>query len=181
MNRKILITLITAALLCCLTGCAEPEVLPETTATESAPAVLPTASEEETTAPAEETLPPQEIVQPEPRDEDFVLVSAYLLDAVIDLRYATPDNFTNQEIYDFQDVWLRYGTVKKLIPVQEALRRHGYLLKIWDGFRPPAAQFKLWEVCPDLWRPCWKRSTAVLTMCPVIFMLSLGRRIWTPL
>ena len=25
----------------------------------------------------------------------------------------------------------------------------GYSLKIWDAYRPPAAQFKLWNACPN--------------------------------
>ena len=43
----------------------------------------------------------------------------------------------------------RYGTVKKLILVQDELREQGLYIKIWDGFRPPYAQFRLWEVCPN--------------------------------
>ena len=42
-----------------------------------------------------------------------------------------------------------FKTVKKLILVQEELKQSGLYLKIWDGFRPPSAQFKLWDVCPD--------------------------------
>ena len=96
-----------------------------------------------------ETVPPQEVSQPEPEDSDFVKVTTYIPDILVDLRYATENNFTGQVIYDFEDVWLRYGTVKKLMAVQEELREKGLGLKIWDGFRPPSAQFKLWEVCPD--------------------------------
>jgi D-alanyl-D-alanine dipeptidase len=33
--------------------------------------------------------------------------------------------------------------------VQAELNTLGYGLKLWDGFRPPSAQFKLWEICPD--------------------------------
>ncbi len=98
------------------------------------------------------TLPPEtepEICQPEPEDGDFVKVTAYIPEAVIDLRYATDENFTGQKIYDFEDCWLRYGTVKKLMAVQEKLTEKGLRLKIWDGFRPVSAQFVLWEVCPD--------------------------------
>lgn len=29
------------------------------------------------------------------------------------------------------------------------LAEQGYGLKIWDAFRPPAAQFVMWEICPD--------------------------------
>jgi len=52
-------------------------------------------------------------------------------------------------IYDFQDAYLRYGTVKKLKTVSEDLAEMGIFLKIWDGFRPVSAQFALWEICPD--------------------------------
>lgn len=98
------------------------------------------------------TLPPETeppILQPEPADADFVNVKHYLPGAVIRLAYATEDNFTGQKIYDFETCWLRYGTVKKLIFVQEQLQETGLTLLIWDGFRPAAAQWKLWEVCPD--------------------------------
>ncbi len=67
----------------------------------------------------------------------------------MELKYATADNFTGTVIYDFQDAYLRYGTVKKLMQVQSALKEQGLGLKIWDGFRPTWAQFRLWEICPD--------------------------------
>ena len=84
-----------------------------------------------------------------PAPEDFVLVTDYLPQAAVDLRYAGPDNFTGESIYDFTDAYLRYGTVEKLSQAQEALEEAGYSLLIWDAFRPTAAQFRLWEVCPD--------------------------------
>lgn len=67
----------------------------------------------------------------------------------MELAYAGTDNFTGQAIYDFTEAYLRYGTAKKLAAVQEALKAQGLGLLIWDAFRPTAAQFKLWEVCPD--------------------------------
>lgn len=102
-----------------------------------------------TEPPATESSPPHEIIQPEPNDEDFVRVRDYIPDIVVDLRYATDNNFTGQQIYDFNELWLRYGTVKKLMLIQEELKQSGLYLKVWDGFRPPSAQFKLWEACPD--------------------------------
>lgn len=102
------------------------------------------------TKPQESALPaPTETAAPEPQDMDFVLVKDYIPDVVIDLAYATENNFTKTVIYDFSDCYLRYGTVKKLMQVQEKLKESGFRLKIWDGFRPIAAQEKLWEVCPD--------------------------------
>ena len=102
------------------------------------------------TAPPE-TLPPEteETTLPEPSPEDFVRVLDYIPSARQELMYATDRNFTGQVIYDFTDVYLRYGTVKRLMAVSEDLAQLGLSLKIWDGFRPVSAQFRLWEVCPD--------------------------------
>ena len=89
-----------------------------------------------------DALPPRE-------SSDFVKVTDYIPDIVVDLKYATEDNFTGQVIYEFTEPYLRYGTVKKLMAVQEGLKAQGLGLKIWDGFRPVSAQEKLWHVCPD--------------------------------
>ena len=49
-------------------------------------------------------------------DEDFVLITDYIPDVAIDLKYSTLDNFTGSVIYNFSDAYLRYGTVKKCRP-----------------------------------------------------------------
>lgn len=85
----------------------------------------------------------------EPADSDFVRVLDYIPTARQELLYATDRNFTGEVIYDFHDAYLRYGTVKKLMAVSADLAELGMYLKIWDGFRPISAQYKLWEVCPD--------------------------------
>ena len=89
------------------------------------------------------------ILEIEPSDDELVCVTDYIPMIYIDLRYATPFNFTGQAIYDFSDAWLRYGTVKKLMAVQSTLMLKGYSLKIWDAYRPGSAQFKLWDVVLD--------------------------------
>ena len=90
------------------------------------------------------------IISTEPESNDvFVRVVDYIPDLIVDLKYATTDNFTGQIIYMSDDAYLRYGTVKKLVSVQAKLKQTGRSLKLWDGFRPPSAQFKLWEICPD--------------------------------
>ena len=112
-----------------------PETEIETEATEAltSPTELP-----------EETYPPRE-----PDDEDFVRIIDYIPTARVELAYATVNNFTGYRIYDFTDSYLRYGTIKKLVMVSEELAEQGIGLIIWDGFRPAAAQAKLWEICPD--------------------------------
>ena len=86
---------------------------------------------------------------PEPNDADFVKVKDYIPDIEVMLMYATDQNFTGEVIYSFTDAYLRYGTVKKLAAAQEALKKQGYRIMIWDAFRPVSAQFLLWDVCPD--------------------------------
>lgn len=84
-----------------------------------------------------------------PAEEDLVRILDYIPTVYVDLKYATEDNFTGKVIYDFSDPYLRYGTVKKLMAVQDELLALGYSLKIWDAYRPVSAQFTLWEICPD--------------------------------
>jgi len=130
-----------------LTACTRRQV-PET-----APPVQTT--EAAVTTAALETLPPETETAPalvcpaEPADTDFVKISDYIPGIHQELFYATDRNFTGQVIYDFQEAYLRYGTVKKLLAVSRDLEEMGLYLKIWDGFRPVSAQFTLWEVCPD--------------------------------
>lgn len=82
-------------------------------------------------------------------DEDFVNVLDYIPDLVVDLKYASIDNFTGQVIYNSTEVYLRYGTVLKLMKVQAELRKQGMLLKLWDGFRSVNAHQRLWNAYPD--------------------------------
>lgn len=130
-------------LLLLLTACAAP---PESPPAPSPPAPPPAASVEPEPKPLPEPEP-EPVPVPEP--EAFVKVTDYIPEILVDLRYSGPENFTGQAIYDFTDAWLRYGTVEKLAAAQEALSAQGYGLLIWDAFRPVAAQFRLWEVCPD--------------------------------
>ena len=85
----------------------------------------------------------------EPKDEDLVEIRKYIPNIKIDLKYATEDNFTGVIIYDNDIALLRYGTLKKLMKVQEKLNEQGYSLLILDAYRPTKAQFKLWSICPD--------------------------------
>lgn len=85
----------------------------------------------------------------EPESTEFVLVKDYIPDIIVDLKYATTDNFTEELIYNFDQAYLRYGTVKKLILVADELREKGYILKIWDAYRPFAAQEFMWQVYPN--------------------------------
>jgi len=92
---------------------------------------------------------PSPTVSPPPADDTLVAVSDYIPGIVVDLKYASTDNFTGKAIYDFTEARLRYGTVKKLLAAQEKLTAEGYALEIWDAYRPASAQQALWNARPD--------------------------------
>lgn len=68
---------------------------------------------------------------------------------LIDLKYATEDNFTGQVVYDFDCCLLVEEAALRLVDILAELETKGLGLKVWDGFRPVAAQWKFWELVPD--------------------------------
>lgn len=102
----------------------------------------------------ENTLPEQSLqeetkVTPKVSPLDMVNLAEFIPEIQIDLRYATPNNFTGAIIYEDDIAYLRRGTAEKLKAAQAEFVTHGYTIKVWDAYRPPAAQFKLWEKVPD--------------------------------
>lgn len=131
-------TLLVLLLAVILTGCSNADPVPETTGQEV---------RVETTAPETEEM--QEPIWIPESDSNYVRVADYIPSVTVELPYASTDNFTGQTIYAFQDAYLRYGTVTKLMQVADELAEQGFYIKIWDAFRPYYAQCKLWEICPD--------------------------------
>ena len=66
----------------------------------------------------------------------FVLVSSLDKDIIIDLKYATSDNFTKKIIYPYNVCVLRINTAKKLVKANTQLEKLGYKIKVWDAYRP---------------------------------------------
>jgi len=156
--RHIFCGILTVCLCIALAGCFQKTTDSQTStpaATQNTERTEPTTetATEPMTVPSQEDTQPEETVLPvlpiSHNDGDFVLVTDYIPDIAVELKYGTTDNFTGEVIYDFHDAYLRYGTVVKLMAVQEELREMGLSLKIWDGFRPVSAQWKLWQVYPD--------------------------------
>ncbi len=132
-----------------VTGCGrkpEEDTMQTERRAEETTAVTETMIATEATMPTEPELL---AVLVKPKDTDFVRVTDYIPNVITELKYHTHDNFTGQVIYEFEDVFLRYGTVRKLQAVVQELEQQGLGIKIWDGFRPVSAQFKLWEICPN--------------------------------
>jgi len=82
---------------------------------------------------------------------DMELVDLELLipGIALDIRYATPDNFTGEVIYTAPKAFLRRPVAEALKHVHDSLQKHNLALVIFDGYRPYAASVKFFEVYPD--------------------------------
>ena len=68
---------------------------------------------------------------------------------VLDIRYATTNNFTKTKLYSKAKCYLEHEVALAIDAVQKELEAMGLGLKIWDGYRPHSIQYKLWEIVPD--------------------------------
>lgn len=69
---------------------------------------------------------------------------------VLDLKYATTDNFVKEQLYECPRCYLRPEVAKAVVAAHQELRKKGYVgLKLFDCYRPRPIQRKLWEILPD--------------------------------
>lgn len=68
---------------------------------------------------------------------------------ILDIRYATTNNFTRHQVYSSASCFLQESTAQKLCRVQEELETMGLGLKIFDGYRPLSVQKIFWNLVPD--------------------------------
>jgi D-alanyl-D-alanine dipeptidase len=70
-------------------------------------------------------------------------------DLVVDLRYATADNFLKRKVYpDEARCLLLPEAAERLAKAAAALREQGYRLKVYDCYRPRAVQWEMWKLFP---------------------------------
>jgi D-alanyl-D-alanine dipeptidase len=68
---------------------------------------------------------------------------------LLDLRYATENNFVKEKMYDCPRCFLRPEVAKAVIQVHQELQKQGLGLKMYDCYRPRPVQWKLWDKVPD--------------------------------
>ncbi|MBK8621429.1 MAG: M15 family metallopeptidase [Saprospiraceae bacterium] len=77
-------------------------------------------------------------------------IVADTLGIVVDIRYASENNFTKKQIYDCPRCFFRKEVGEKILAVHLDLKeRYGFGIKLFDCYRPSPYQNKLWEVKPD--------------------------------
>ncbi len=67
----------------------------------------------------------------------------------LDIRYATKNNFTKQQIYQSPMAFVRKPVAEALLKIQVELKNKELALKIYDAYRPYSATVKFYEVYPD--------------------------------
>ncbi len=68
---------------------------------------------------------------------------------LLDLRYATDNNFVKAKMYDCPRCFFRPAVAKALVKAHKALKKKGFGLKMYDCYRPRPIQWKLWNKVPD--------------------------------
>ncbi len=68
---------------------------------------------------------------------------------ILDIKYATEDNFVGKPVYTMAKAYAQKEVADKLSKAQEILEGQGLGLKIWDAYRPLPVQQVLWDLVPD--------------------------------
>jgi D-alanyl-D-alanine dipeptidase len=80
----------------------------------------------------------------------FVDITSVIPDAVVDLKYATPDNFVGRPLYPADARCLVHQSLAPgLVKAAEVFRARGAKMVFWDCYRPHAVQVELFEAVPD--------------------------------
>ena len=67
----------------------------------------------------------------------------------LDVRYATPNNFTGRAVYTEARAFLQRPAAEALARASRALRRKGYGVVVFDGYRPWHVTKLFWELTPE--------------------------------
>jgi len=86
-------------------------------------------------------------------DAGFVDITTVIPDAVVDLKYATPDNFVGKPLYPADAHCLVHQSLAPgLAKAAEVFRAKGEKMVFWDCYRPHAVQVEMFDAVPD---PNW--------------------------
>jgi zinc D-Ala-D-Ala dipeptidase len=81
--------------------------------------------------------------------KELVNLASFVPGLVLDIRYATENNFTGEKIYNLARAYARKPVAESLKKVQAELNKKGLGIKIFDAYRPYKATVKFYEVYQD--------------------------------
>jgi D-alanyl-D-alanine dipeptidase len=82
-------------------------------------------------------------------DKQLVEIKQYIPTIVLDIRYATTNNFMHRRMYQQPKAYARLPVVKALQQVEADLKTRGLGLKIYDAYRPYLVTVKFYEMASD--------------------------------
>lgn len=83
-----------------------------------------------------------------PKNE-LIEIKKAIPSVVLDIRYATKNNFMKEVMYNQPMAFARKPVVEQLKKIQSILNKKGYGLKIFDAYRPYAITIAFWEKASD--------------------------------
>jgi D-alanyl-D-alanine dipeptidase len=82
-------------------------------------------------------------------DKELIDLKILIPDLVLDIRYATTNNFTHEKIYNLAKAYARKPVAQALKEIQDELRPQGFGIKMFDAYRPYKATVKFYEIYHD--------------------------------
>ncbi len=67
----------------------------------------------------------------------------------LDIRYATPNNFVGRAVYAEARAFLQKPAAEALSRVNRRLRKQGYGVLVFDGYRPWSVTKLFWDATPE--------------------------------
>jgi len=83
------------------------------------------------------------------KNKQLIEIKKRIPDIKLDIRYAGKDNFAKQAVYKQARAFARLPVVEALKNVQNELKKSGYGLKIFDGYRPYSVTVKFFTIASD--------------------------------
>ena len=82
-------------------------------------------------------------------NNELVDIEIFLQDVILDIRYASSNNFTKQKVYTDAKAYARWPVVRSLQIIQQELLKNNMSLKIFDAYRPYSATVLFYEIYKD--------------------------------
>ena len=82
------------------------------------------------------------------KDSDLVELIKLDPNFVLDIRYATTNNFVGKVVYPEARAFLQRPAAEALVEVNKEMEELGYKLLIFDGYRPWSITKVFWDVTP---------------------------------
>jgi D-alanyl-D-alanine dipeptidase len=80
---------------------------------------------------------------------ELINLEKFISEIVLDIRYATDNNFMKEKIYTLAKAYARKPVAEALKKAQADFKKLGYTIKVFDGYRPYAATVKFYESYRD--------------------------------